>query len=444
MATDAEQIFNIEQKPRIIEEKATSISIAWDVPPTIQCSNFIIEYKLENRVWQRDDRRVPCDRGRQTYTAVVSNLPTNNAVDLRVIGVSLQNQPSTPSPEVRGHTKCSAPDSPPQALRLDAPSTNEVRVSWARPVKSSWNCDQLNVDVGYRIGSGAEKIITVPGDKTDYLFPAEPSSRWTVRIRSSNQAGVSPWSLEQSISTRQGAPGVVRELRLKPLSPNEIRVSWLPPAEQRGPIVGYDISYRLKHRLACQDEEPRDVSRDFLTVYNHKDIDYTLSGLLPNSLYEVKVCARTTELGPEESKESSTLQQPPSAPPFNLQLTYALERSLSFQWESVDCSQRHGEILNYEYEIVGQDDWAKLERQIANTSNMRVTIDGLTPFTKYVMKVKAYNSIGGGPNTENLDVMTAKANAPLPPQDLVILLNMLFFQKLIYFNINTFKKCKNS
>lgn len=100
----------------------------------------------------------------------------------------------------------------------------------------------------------------------------------------------------------------------------------------------------------------------------------------------MKVRARTTELGPEETKEAATEQQQPSAPPLNLQLTYALERSLSFQWEPVDCSQRHGEIVNYEYEIVGLDDWAKLERQIANTSNLQVTIDGLTPFTKYVMR----------------------------------------------------------
>lgn len=45
----------------------------------------------------------------------------------------------------------------------------------------------------------------------------------------------------------------------------------------------------------------------------------------------------------------STEQQPPSAPPINLQLTYALERSLSFQWEMVECSQRHGHLTNYEY-----------------------------------------------------------------------------------------------
>uniref|UniRef100_A0A0N4YQ20 Fibronectin type III domain protein n=1 Tax=Nippostrongylus brasiliensis TaxID=27835 RepID=A0A0N4YQ20_NIPBR len=230
----------------------------------------------------------------------------------------------------------------------------------------------------------------------------------------------SRWSADQTVTTRQGAPGAVRDLRVKALSPNEVHVQWLAPLVQRGTIVGYDISYRLKHRLACPEEEPRDVSRDFVTVYNHKDLDYTITGLLPYSLYEVRVRARTTELGPEETKEVSTEQQPPSSPPLNLENTYALERSLSFQWEPVDCSQRHGHIVNYEYEILGQDDWAKLERQIANTSETRITIDGLTPYTKYVMRVRAYNSIGGGPNTENLDVMTAKASAPLPPQDLVV------------------------
>uniref|UniRef100_A0A7E4VM27 Fibronectin type III domain protein n=1 Tax=Panagrellus redivivus TaxID=6233 RepID=A0A7E4VM27_PANRE len=420
MSTDSDQITGLAQAPRIIEEKATSITISWDVPAPITCSNFLVEYRLDNGVWQESPRRVPCGPGRRSYTATVDNLPTNSVIDLRVRVVSTSNQPSNPSPEARGRTKCSAPDSPPQAVRADSPSTNEVRVSWARPAKNTWNCDQLNIEIGYRVGNGPEKIVPVPGDRTDYVFPSEPNTRWVIRVRASNQVGASPWSAEQSITTRQGAPAGVRDLRVTPLSPNEMRVQWSAPAEQRGSIVGYDISYRLKHRLSCPDEEPRDVSRDFVTVYNHKDLDYTLTGLLPNSLYEVKVRARTTELGPEETREAATFQQPPSAPPLNLQNTYALERSLSFQWEPVDCSQRHGEIVNYEYEILGQDDWAKLERQIANTSDGRVTIDGLTPFTKYVMRVKAYNSIGGGPNTENLDVMTAKANAPLPPQDLVV------------------------
>ncbi|TKR65207.1 hypothetical protein L596_025641 [Steinernema carpocapsae] len=419
MQTDSAPLVGVQQAPRVTDERASSVTIEWNAD-SYECSGFILEYRLEAGSWQQYPRRVACRPGQRTYTGTIDNLPTNSAVDIRVRVVSQQNEQSNPSPEVRARTKCSAPLSPPQALRVDAPSPNEVRLTWARPAKNLWQCDQLNVEIGYRVGNEPEKIVPVSGDQTDYTFPAEPNSRWVIRIRASNQVGASPWSAEQSITTRQGAPGTVRDLRLTTMSPNEVHVQWLPPLVQRGTIVGYDISYRLKHRLACPDEEPQDLSREFVTVYNHKDLDYKLTGLLPYSLYEVKVRARTTELGPEETKEVSTWQQPPSSTPLNLQMNYALERSLSFQWEPVDCSQRHGKITNYEYEIQGLDHWAKLERQVGNTSETKVTIDGLTPFTKYVVVVKAYNSMGGGPNTENLDVMTAKADAPLPPQDLVV------------------------
>ncbi|ETN71312.1 fibronectin type III domain protein [Necator americanus] len=458
MWTDAAPLTALAVAPRVVAEEATSVTIEWD-SRNKEAAGFIVEYRcvevevsdnaltttsrdyrLEGGAWQQHPRRIPAHPSHSTYSATVDGLPTNNVVDLRVRVTSHQNEQSNPSPEVRARTKCSPPSNPPQGIRVDAPSTNDVRVSWSRPAKDTWMCDQMNVEISYRIGNEPEKvnpniydryhffsrahftvqILPVPGGQTEYTFPAEPNQRWIIKLRATNQVGSSRWSAEQTVTTRQGAPGAVRDLRVKALSPNEVHVQWLAPLVQRGTIVGYDISYRLKHRLACPEEEPRDVSRDFVTVYNHKDLDYTITGLLPYSLYEVRVRARTTELGPEETKEVSTDQQPPSSPPLNLELTYALERSLSFQWEPVDCSQRHGHIVNYEYEILGQDDWAKLERQIANTSDTRITIDGLTPFTKYVMRVRAYNSIGGGPNTENLDVMTAKASAPLPPQDLVV------------------------
>ena len=286
MSTDPEPIIQL-QRPRIVEERATSITIAWDVPPAVQCSSFLVEYRVESGPWQQMAQRVPCQPGRATYTATVPGLPTNSAVDLRVRVVSLQNQPSGPSPEVRGHTKCSPPNSPPHGLRLDSPSQQEVRLSWARLAKSSWNCDELNIDIGYRIGDQPERVLTVPGDKVEHVFASEPNTRWTVRLRATNQAGSSPWGPEQTLTTRQGAPGHVLNLQLTPLSPNEIRVRWSPPAVQRGTIVGYDISYRLKHRLACPEEEPRDVSRDFVTIYNYKVL------LLPSGKLTQFVVLRT-------------------------------------------------------------------------------------------------------------------------------------------------------
>lgn len=176
------------QRPRIVEERATSITIAWDVPSSVQCSSFMVEYRLENGPWMQMAQRVPCT-GRSTYTATVPDLPTNSGVDLRYRLISVQNQPSGPSPEVRGHTKCSPPESPPHGLRLDAPSRNEVRLSWARLAKSMWNCDELNIDIGYRMGDQPERVMTVPGDKVEHIFASEPNTRWTVRLRATNQVG---------------------------------------------------------------------------------------------------------------------------------------------------------------------------------------------------------------------------------------------------------------
>jgi hypothetical protein len=50
---------------------------------------------------------------------------------------------------------------------------------------------------------------------------------------------------------------------------------------------------------------------------------------------------------------------------------------MSFTWQPVECSQRHGEITTYEYELLGLDNWAKLERQIANISETKVGDAGM-------------------------------------------------------------------
>lgn len=186
-------------------------------------------------------------------------------------------------------------------------------------------------------------------------------------------------------------------------------VSWLEPAEKRGEISGYDVAYRVKYRVACPEQEPQDVTSKFITVYNIKDNDYMLTGLLPNTEYEVEVKARTTMEGPGTRSSVRTGTTQPSAAPLDLKLTQKLERELAFSWQEVECSQRHGQINVYEYELLGLDNWAKLERQIANITDTSVKIDGLTPYTKYMVRVKAYNSAGAGPNTENLEVQTDKA-----------------------------------
>lgn len=104
-------------------------------------------------------------------------------------------------------------------------------------------------------------------------------------------------------------PGRVKNLLATPLSPNEVQVTWNPPADTSGPVEGYDVSYHLRHRLACPDEEPTDVNRNRIIRYSGRNLTYTFKDLLPYSEYEVKVRAGGTEPGPEEMQSAQTPQK---------------------------------------------------------------------------------------------------------------------------------------
>ncbi|KRY42983.1 Phosphatidylinositol phosphatase PTPRQ, partial [Trichinella spiralis] len=361
--------------PVLSAQGSDSIRVRWIAPIE---SHSITGYKVEYKTaalpdWRQHGDIIPQSQRKTTFETLIDKLTPNTDVTVRIVTVGSGQRFGIPSKEVSERTFCAAPSSPPQNIRLDSLSPSQIRLNWAAPPKSTWQCDVINYEIAYSTGvDPVEKVLHASGQSSEYLLPSAPHTQWQIKMRTTNKVGSSAWSEERDITTKQGAPGRVRGFTLTSISPNEVKACWAMPSEKHGVIVGYDVSYRLKHRLACPDEEPKDVSRAWITVYNVKGLDYTLTGLLPYAEYEVKVRARTTELGPEELKIVQTQPQPPSAPPLDLKTTFQLERSLSFVWEPVECSQRHGYIMNYEYELIGMDDWAKLDVRIANTTDQKV------------------------------------------------------------------------
>ncbi len=102
----------------------------------------------------------------------------------------------------------------------------------------------MGVEIWHQATGQSPRTERVAIDQTEYSLPASPHTSWVIKLRSTNQVGVSPWSDEFKITTEQGAPGQVRNLQLTPESPNEVFVSWSEPREKQGVIVGYDVSYR--------------------------------------------------------------------------------------------------------------------------------------------------------------------------------------------------------
>ena len=81
------------------------------------------------------------------------------------------------------------------------------------------------------------------------------------------------------------------------------------------------------------------------------------------------------------------------------------QRSINVSWMVLNCQDRHGNITMYEVRYTSSDN----VNQTLNTSSGNDTsllVEGLEEFTNYTIEVKAYTSVGPGPYSNPMDVMT--------------------------------------
>ncbi|KAK3101285.1 hypothetical protein FSP39_002402 [Pinctada imbricata] len=88
-------------------------------------------------------------------------------------------------------------------------------------------------------------------------------------------------------STPEGVPGPVRSLREMEIKSNEAQLTWLPPDEPNGELVGYDIGYQPVN------EESESVRALEPTIQNPSTLIATIIGLQPDQEYRFFVWART-------------------------------------------------------------------------------------------------------------------------------------------------------
>jgi hypothetical protein len=118
----------------------------------------------------------------------------------------------------------------------------------------------------------------------------------------------------------------------------------------------------------------------------------SLHNLHPHSRYRISVAARTTTAGEAVSQEVTTDQAVPTSAPRSLRVqTPADATGLALNWQAPPCLDTNGEIREYEYELSGEDRWANGQKKQGVISATLVTIDGLTPYTKYRARVRAYS-----------------------------------------------------
>lgn len=143
----------------------------------------------------------------------------------------------------------SAPTHPPSHLQAQAADPRHIRVNWAQPPQGTWQCSDIQVELEVTEPRGIAPVL-LSGRQTTHVFDSEANQQWSIRVRTKNSAGVSPWS--QLASTRTPPIG---ELIIGPTVTYRHGVpvlAWTSKERVDDLIQGYRIEYRTSADAAWQ------------------------------------------------------------------------------------------------------------------------------------------------------------------------------------------------
>ncbi|KAG8182726.1 hypothetical protein JTE90_026177 [Oedothorax gibbosus] len=189
-------------------------------------------------------------------------------------------------------------------------------------------------------------------------------------------------------------------------------VSWSAPFDGNSPITQYLVHYWKDIEGASHRLQERGVSATQTSVL--------LGDLHPGTTYLLRVVAEN-EVGRGESSEPFKLrteEEAPSAPPTDVTVIATGPTSVSVTWKAPPREHWNGRLLGF---YVGHRRQGSLEPFAFHTvpagrsPHADFRLQRLQKATRYSVLVKAFNSVGSGPESHELTVETSDKDSLKPP-----------------------------
>ena len=242
----------------------------------------------EIRVPMIDDSAGETD---ETFTVELSNVRGAALGVARATGTIADNDVTPPPPLPPPPSRPPPPPPPPPPPAPSAPdapmvtetSTSSVTVSWSVPTDDG--SPITSYDLRYREGSDGAFTDGPKGvtDTSAIIEGLSPDTAYEVQVRASSAAGDGEWSALGLVRTRALPPPAPDAPMVTEISATSVTVSWTAPTTDGPPITGYDLRYREGSDGEFTDG-PQDVT----------DTSATITGLSPDTAYEVQVRASST------------------------------------------------------------------------------------------------------------------------------------------------------
>ncbi|KAG8187970.1 hypothetical protein JTE90_025738 [Oedothorax gibbosus] len=273
------------------------------------------------------------------------------------------------------------------------PKALSIHVKWANPeYDGGAEVQEYEVEV---IHPNETSRIAYKGPGTDCVVAGLlPGRVYKFRVRACNKVGAGSWSEFLEATSGAGNPEAPLDVQVSPRSPHSVFVSWTEPFHN-GAIIS---EYRLESKC---------IDKEFELVYSGPTNSAEVKSLIPATMYHFQVQA-VNSAGAGPFSESVSCQTPPSSPGSvsTANIKAVVEASnIILSWK--DPNNHGSPILSYNIEVGDAV-------HTTDGENPEICIEGLVPETAYKIRIQAINSVGPGPFSSPLKLVT-RGLPPLPP-----------------------------
>uniref|UniRef100_A0A673YUD9 DCC netrin 1 receptor n=1 Tax=Salmo trutta TaxID=8032 RepID=A0A673YUD9_SALTR len=273
-----------------------SIIMSWTPPlnPNILVRGYIIGYGVGSPYAET----VRVD-SKQRYYSIENLEPSSHyVISLKAFNNAGQGVPLYESAVTRSITDTSTPMIPPVGVQAVALTPDSVRVSWA---DNSMTKNQKTTEIRYYSVKWKTSYSTSGKFKSadttalsHTVTGLKPNTMYEFAVMVTKGRKSSTWSMTAHATTYEAAPSsapkdltvISREGR-----PRAILISWQPPMETNGRIMGYILYYTLDKNMPIDDWVMESISGDRLT---HQVMDLNL-----DTVYYFRIQAKNAKgVGP--------------------------------------------------------------------------------------------------------------------------------------------------
>ncbi|XP_048507643.1 protein sidekick isoform X2 [Athalia rosae] len=325
---------------------------------------------------------------------------------------------------VKIKTKEGVPEAPPTNLKAKAINSTSIKVWWKPP-----NPQKINgINQGYKLqawinGNFTEeneyKSTTVPpslfdplAEQTAIITGLKKYTKYNITVLCFTDPGDGERSAPVEIRTSEDVPGAVENLQFDEISDRAVTVKWNPPSEANGILTGYQLRYMIK-------DSPESLRVENFTA----DVQSTkIEHLQATTHYKFEVVAWTSKgagkpkVATIQSGVEPVLPEPPTKLALSnidafsvvLQFTPGFDGNSSITKWIVQAQTSRNTTWYTTYEVSDPD---------AST----ITVEGLTPFMQYKLRLIANNVVGiSEPSEPTKEFQTIQAPPSHPPRNVTV------------------------